>query len=195
MKTTRRRFLQTIGAGVTGAGFAGQTLAAVPGPVPIQFWDMKWGPPDIYANAARNMVNRYNAMNMDVNIGYQAIEWSSWPEIFFLAAESGQAPDISTGGAYQSMQLYEKGEILDIDDVIADLKQSFQGPYGGIALRDRYSRCLLSKRLVCEGRRGGADYLGRVARRSKSTYVGWSIRIRSRRRWSRRHAGAVHAHD
>src|SRR5215831_8735106 len=123
-RSNRRNFLKTLGAGAAAAAFGAPRLHGR-SPVPtVRFWDMRVGPEKIYPQAAEHLVGQYNAQNPSVQVSYESEEWTDWPQLFSLALSSGIAPDLSTGGSYQAMQYYDKGAILELDDLVADLKAS-----------------------------------------------------------------------
>jgi multiple sugar transport system substrate-binding protein len=137
---SRRTFLRAMG-GAAGAALlaaCGGTPAAPSGEQPaaggaapaaggaageVQFWDMVWGPPE-YIDTSKKTVEQFNTANPSIKVNYQSNPWSSWPQVFTTAVGSGTAPDISTGGGYQAIQFYPQGAILEIDDVIAELKST-----------------------------------------------------------------------
>ena len=92
-------------------------------PVSVEFWDMVWGPPE-YIDSGEAIVDQFNQEQSDLKVWYQSTPWSNWYQTFLTAIGSGTAPDISTGAGYQAVQFYSQGAILEIDDVIADLKSS-----------------------------------------------------------------------
>ena len=150
---SRRQFLRGIGAGAAasallaacggaaapagtggaaptaGAGAAAGGAPTAGAPVAsgaageVQFWDMVWGA-TAYIDTAKKQVEQFNQANPNIKASYQSNPWSSWPQVFTTAIGSGTAPDISTGGGYQAVQFYPQGAILELDDVIADLKSS-----------------------------------------------------------------------
>jgi multiple sugar transport system substrate-binding protein len=89
----------------------------------VQFWDMTWGPTE-NSEAGRKLVDQYNRRGADAKSDYQCFTWSKWSGVFAEAIGAGKAPDLSTGSAYQAVQYYDQGEILDLDDVFADLRRT-----------------------------------------------------------------------
>ena len=121
---TRRTFLKGLGAAVTAFAFGDRFARADSAPSLVQFWDMRYGPPSVYADTARKIVGNYNAATPKVFVSYEMQEWSDWPEVFSMALGSGIGPDVSTGGAYQAVQYYEQGSVAHLDDLIAEFKAS-----------------------------------------------------------------------
>ena len=89
--------------------------------VDLQFWDMIWGPPE-YIDTGKALVAQFNREHPDITVTYRPVPWTNWYQTFVTAIGSGTAPDISTGAAYQAVQLYDQGAILPIDDVINQWK-------------------------------------------------------------------------
>src|SRR5690242_17834091 len=127
MRTHRRNFLKMLGAGAASAAAAGlgpRSLRADASPATIRFWDMRVGPGQIYASVANQLIREYNAETPSSHVYYELEEWADWPQLFSLALSARMPPDISTGGSYQAVEYYDKGAILELDDVVADLKAS-----------------------------------------------------------------------
>ena len=114
--TLSRRTALAMGA----ASFASPAFAA---PVTLNFWDMIWGAPE-YIEAAKVLVEQFNAANPDIQVKYRSVPWTNWYQTYVTAIGAGAAPDISTGAGYQAAQLYDMGAIRPMDDVIAELKAS-----------------------------------------------------------------------
>lgn len=91
--------------------------------VEITFWDMAWGPA-VYSETAKKLVEKFNSENPGIQVTYQATPWTNWYQTFANAIASGSPPDISTGAGYQAFQFTDSDEILPIDDVIEEFKQS-----------------------------------------------------------------------
>jgi multiple sugar transport system substrate-binding protein len=89
----------------------------------LNFWDMIWGPPQ-YIDAARALVARFNSENPNIQVTYRSVPWANWYQTFVTAVGAGAAPDISTGGGFQAVQLFEMGGIRPLDDFIAELRQA-----------------------------------------------------------------------
>jgi len=123
---SRRDFFKMVGTGVAslslGAGRARGNAAATP--ASIQFWDMQDGPVGTYGDAAKKLVSLYNVQNPHVPVTYELEQWQDWPQLFSIAVAEGLAPDLSTGGSYQAVQYFERGDVMALDDVVADLKRS-----------------------------------------------------------------------
>lgn len=123
MQFERRRFLKMMAAaGLTLP--ARMPLRAGDEPVKLDFWDMRNGPEATFVKAGEDLAARYNASHPGVQVSYESQEWTDWPQLFYIAVSSGTAPDLSTGGSFQAMQYYDRGEIAVLDDVVADLKRS-----------------------------------------------------------------------
>ena len=135
-------------------GAAAATCAIAPAwaqqPVHLNFWDMIWGPPE-YIDAAKGLVDEFNKSHPGIQVEYRSVPWKNWYQTFLTAVGAGTAPDISTGGAYQSVQLYDQGAIRPVDDVVAELKKSgeFDDFRAGL---DRYPSLRQS---LCRGSLGG----------------------------------------
>ncbi len=93
------------------------------GKVQLQFWDMVWGPPE-YIDTAKKIVGQFNQLHSTIQVNYQSVPWNNWYQTFTTAIGAGTAPDISTGAGYQSVQFYDSGAILPIDDVIDEWKKN-----------------------------------------------------------------------
>jgi multiple sugar transport system substrate-binding protein len=118
MTINRRDFLRSVGSVSLALGVRpDKRMPAAESPV--QFWDMDWGG-DTYKNAASKLVAQYNGSGKS-KAAYEFVEWTSWPEIFFLALGAGQPLDVSTGGGYQAVQYYSRNQILPLDDVVEEL--------------------------------------------------------------------------
>jgi multiple sugar transport system substrate-binding protein len=119
MKTTKKSRLFLSLATTAAATLLGGS--SVQAKVDVQFWDMIWGGPE-YIDAGKALVAQFNQEHPDINVTYRSIPWTNWYQTFVTAIGSGTAPDLSTGAAYQAVQLYDQGAILPIDDVISDWK-------------------------------------------------------------------------
>jgi multiple sugar transport system substrate-binding protein len=115
---SRRQLLAATAGGLLAAPHIARAA-----PVTIEFWDMIWGPQE-YIDAARRLVDRFNAQTPAIQVRYRSIPWANWYQTFVTAVSANSAPDISSGGGFQAVQLYDMGAILPIDDVIADLRNS-----------------------------------------------------------------------
>ena len=132
IKTSKRshpakpRFILSVAATATAAFLSLSTSQAK---VDVQFWDMIWGGPE-YIDAGKALVAQFNQEHPDINVTYRSIPWTNWYQTFVTAIGSGTAPDLSTGAAYQAVQLYDQGAILPVDDVISDQggRQNRVGP-------------------------------------------------------------------
>jgi multiple sugar transport system substrate-binding protein len=91
--------------------------------VSLNFWDMIWGPPQ-YIDAARALVARFNQENPGIAVTYRSVPWANWFQTFVTAVGAGTAPDISTGGGFQAVNLYSQGAVRPVDDVVEALRQS-----------------------------------------------------------------------
>ncbi len=95
-------------------------LTAVVGfaaPVEVVFWDMVVGSTNYPAMAA-DMASTITKDFPNVSIKYQSIPWANRYETFTTAIASRQAPDMSTGGGYQSFQYAAINEILDVSSIV-----------------------------------------------------------------------------
>jgi multiple sugar transport system substrate-binding protein len=114
--------------GIVTKGLAGAAIAVLSSaaawaqPVQLNFWDMIWGPPE-YIDATKSLVDEFNKTHPNIQVVYRSVPWNNWYQTFLTAVGAGTAPDISTGGAFQSVQLYDQGAIRPVDDLIADLKK------------------------------------------------------------------------
>jgi multiple sugar transport system substrate-binding protein len=113
----RGQFLSALAAGALLLGSTG--LASAADPVEILFWDQQWGPPE-YAETAQKLVDQWNTENPGIQVKYQSIPWTNWYEVYTTAISAGEAPDISTGAAYQPQQFAELGAIAPVDDVVTN---------------------------------------------------------------------------
>lgn len=86
-------------------------------PVDVAYWDMVWGPPE-YIDTGRKLTDQFNSEHPEIKVSYQSIPWANWYETFVTAIGSGTAPDMSTGGAYQSADFYSQGQVVNVDDVV-----------------------------------------------------------------------------
>ena len=124
-KPTRRKFLKSVAAGMTAmVPIRGPFARGASDPISLKFWDMRVGPAGVYGNAARTVVERYNSLNPKISVSYELEEWSEWPQLFSIALGADMAPDLSTGGAYQAAQFFERGQIVPLDEVLDDLKRT-----------------------------------------------------------------------
>jgi multiple sugar transport system substrate-binding protein len=90
----------------------------------IVFWDMAFGPPDIYPRAVQNLVDRFNAENRDnIRVTVQNVPWDNFYQVFLTAVTSKAAPDVATGAFMQTIQYAEMGEGLVLDPIIEQWKQ------------------------------------------------------------------------
>ena len=120
MRPPKRRFFIPL-ALTAATALVGALPAQAKPKVDLQFWDMIWGGPQ-YIDAGKALVAQFNQEHPDINVTYRSIPWANWYQTFVTAIGSGTAPDLSTGAAYQAVQLYDQGAILPIDDVISDWK-------------------------------------------------------------------------
>lgn len=85
--------------------------------VTIEFWDMVVGGVN-YPTKAGEMAKKITEEYPHITIKYTSIPWANRYETFTTAIASGEAPDMSTGGGYQSFQYAAAGEILDLSSII-----------------------------------------------------------------------------
>ena len=52
---------------------------------------------------------------------YRTVASTQWYQTFVTAIATGDAPDLSSGGAEQPFDFYAKGAILPLDDVVEEL--------------------------------------------------------------------------
>jgi multiple sugar transport system substrate-binding protein len=125
MNIGRRSFLQVLGSATAGMAIAkpAHLWGDEAKIAPVKFWDMHWGY-NTYFDAARNLTAEFTKRNPSIPIDYQGYMWTEWPKVFDAAFQSETLPDISTGGGSQAVEFYEKGSILELDDVFAELKSS-----------------------------------------------------------------------
>ena len=90
----------------------------------VNFWDMLWGPAPQYPDAARALVAQFNQQNPNIQVTYRSVPWANWYQTYVTAISAGTAPDISTGGGFQAVQLFEMGGIRPLDDFIDELRQA-----------------------------------------------------------------------
>jgi multiple sugar transport system substrate-binding protein len=91
--------------------------------VSLNFWDMIWGPPQ-YIDAARALVARFNAETPSIQVTYRSVPWANWFQTFVTAVGAGTAPDVSTGGGFQAVNLYSQGAVRPADAVVDALRAS-----------------------------------------------------------------------
>ena len=90
--------------------------------VTIDFWDMVVGGDNYPAEAAEH-AKKISEEYPNIEIAYESIPWANRYETFTTAIASGQAPDMSTGGGYQSFQYAASGEILDVGSIVDEWKE------------------------------------------------------------------------
>lgn len=93
------------------------------GAASLQFWDMVWGPPE-YIDTAKKLVDQFNQQTPSIQVTYTSVPWTNMYQTYVTAIGSGTAPDISTGAGFQAADFYGQGAILEIDDVVQELKNS-----------------------------------------------------------------------
>jgi len=123
-KSTRFTRRATLGLAAAATALTIGMVPAYSQAVTLDFWDMAWAGAD-YVTTAEAQVAKFNAENPDIQVTYRNIPWSNWYETFVTALASGSAPDVSTGGGFQAVALYGQGEILPVDDVIAEIGDDF----------------------------------------------------------------------
>src|SRR5258708_10263395 len=94
----------------------------------VNFWYMLWGPAPQYPDAARALVAQFNRENPNIQVTYRSVPWANWYQTYVTAISAGTAPDISTGGGFQAVQLFEIGAIRPLDDFIYELPHSGELP-------------------------------------------------------------------
>ncbi|MBO9127748.1 MULTISPECIES: ABC transporter substrate-binding protein [unclassified Rhizobium] len=124
VRHSRRSMLQMA---VAGSMLMLSATAVMSQEVTLNFWDMVWGGTE-YPAVAQKLVDRYNKENPDVNVVYRAVPWTNWYETFVTAVAAGSAPDLSTGGGYQAVQLYSQGAIMPVDELVAKMNASEFAP-------------------------------------------------------------------
>lgn len=89
--------------------------------VTIEFWDMAWGPSDIYPGAAEALTDLFEEENPGITVNYTNKSWDNWYQTFAQAISGGTAPDVSTGGGFQPFGLQQDADaILPLNDLIAE---------------------------------------------------------------------------
>lgn len=105
------------------AAFLLATVAPARAQVTINFWDNLWGPPK-YQEVARRLVAEFNKTHPAIQVRYRTVASTQWYQTFVTAIATGDAPDLSSGGAEQPFDFYAKGAILPIDDVVEELRRT-----------------------------------------------------------------------
>ena len=121
-----RRTLVKGAAALGASGLAGRRLgerARAQDGVPLEFWDMVWGPPE-YIDTGGRLVEQFNQEHPGIAAEYRSTPWSNWYQTFTTAIGAGTAPDVSTGAAYQSVQFYDQGAVAAVDDIVAEWESS-----------------------------------------------------------------------
>lgn len=90
----------------------------------IFFWDMTWGPADLYKAAAGGIVGRFNDEHPGINVSYEMRAWDNYYQDYLTAVTSGSAPDVTNGGFTQSVQYAVMDELIDLDSIVEDWKES-----------------------------------------------------------------------
>ncbi len=114
---------QALAAATGDSAVESEHLASPPPAeaVEIQYWDMVWGEA-AYVDAGKKLAEKFNEEHTDIKVVYQSTPWANWYQTFVTAIGSGTAPDISTGGAYQSAYFYSQGAIEPVNSVVEDLR-------------------------------------------------------------------------
>src|SRR5262249_30694311 len=71
----------------------------------------------------KTLVVQFNREHPAIEVAYRSIPWSNWYQTFVTAVSSNTAPDISTGGGFQAVQLFDAGAVHPVDDVVEALRR------------------------------------------------------------------------
>lgn len=130
--STHRRALRAL-AGITAATIGILGLAACGGTpatstsgsaapaeqVTLEFWDMAWGPADVYPATAQKLVKQFESENPNIKVNYTSKSWDNWYQTFSQAVGADAAPDVSTGGGFQPFGLQAEADaILPLNPLI-----------------------------------------------------------------------------
>ena len=91
--------------------------------ITLVFWDMAWGS-DVYYDAMNDLIVQFETENPGIKIDYQTLTWDGYVQNFTAAVASDSGPDFSTGGGSLQHLMAEMGEILYLDDIIAEWEKT-----------------------------------------------------------------------
>lgn len=91
-------------------------------PVTLVFWEMLWGPTDVWTARVEDLVATFNDVHPNINVEVQFVPWDNYYQQYLTAITSGSAPDISTGAFQQSIQYAVMDEVLDLSSIVEEWK-------------------------------------------------------------------------
>lgn len=90
----------------------------------IEFWDMAWGPTDVYEPVVKSLVGKFNDAHEGINVTYQIHAWDNYYQDYLTAVTSGMAPDVTNGAFNQSIQYAVMDELIDLGSIADAWKES-----------------------------------------------------------------------
>jgi ABC-type glycerol-3-phosphate transport system substrate-binding protein len=92
------------------------------GKVSLKYWDMLWSDDANYEPTVKNLAAEFSKQT-GIPVTVQIIPWNNHYQTFVTAINAGNAPDISTGGAFQAIQYAGMGQTLDLGSIIEEWKK------------------------------------------------------------------------
>lgn len=114
--TTAEKSTTSADAGKT-AGSADKTPE-----ITLKYWDMLWSAFDSYEPTVKGLANKFTEKT-GIKVEVQIIPWENHYQTFMTAINSGAAPDVCTGGAFQAVQYAAMDQVLDLSSIIEEWKK------------------------------------------------------------------------
>lgn len=87
----------------------------------LTYWDMLWSDDEAYEGVVNSLAQKFTDKT-GVEVEVQIIPWDNHYQTFLTAINSGAAPDVCTGGAFQAIQYAAMDAVLALDSIIEEWK-------------------------------------------------------------------------
>lgn len=110
------------GTDKAGTSVKAETSAKAAEPVDLLFWEMMWGPSDVWTAGVEKQVAKFNEEHPNINVKVQLLPWDNYYQQFLTAVTTESAPDVSTGAFQQSIQYAAMDKVLDLSSIVDEWK-------------------------------------------------------------------------
>lgn len=95
----------------------GVALASGGSDVTLTYWDMMWSDDPNYGQVVQGLADVFTEQT-GIKVEVQIIPWDNHYQTFLTAINSGAAPDVCTGGAFQAIQYAAMDMTLDLTSIV-----------------------------------------------------------------------------
>lgn len=90
----------------------------------LLFWDMLFGPADVYEPTVQGLIDQFNSEHPDIHVTVQFHSWDNYYQEYLTSVTSGMAPDVTNGYFTISNEYARMGELIDLSDIVDEWKES-----------------------------------------------------------------------